>query len=254
MHVEVHLIADITTISMLYRCESLHKCTGIHAAALCHEDTVQVQHWNKGTSSDPDEEHEWDSIVGQLDAENDLVLFPSDDATSINEINWNNLIVKANNNILNEGRGVSEISEGDKCHGSSCDYMDIDAENSCKYMRKNCKRLVVLEATWSGGKTMARQIVQIRQRLGLPPLQYVTLNCTGVTARYWRFQTVGNSAVSTIEAISHAAAAAGATNRDVETLLTLFNVQKYRVVNAIKSGGKVPRAMEVSGTGLGSWK
>ena len=39
-----------------------------------------------------------------------------------------------------------------------------------------------------------------------------------------------------------------------DDLLLLFRVQKYRVLKKIDEGGKIPRAVEVSGCGVGSWK
>ncbi len=39
-----------------------------------------------------------------------------------------------------------------------------------------------------------------------------------------------------------------------DDLLVLFRVQKYRVLKKIDEGGKIPRAVEVSGCGVGSWK
>lgn len=37
-------------------------------------------------------------------------------------------------------------------------------------------------------------------------------------------------------------------------LLTLFYLQKYRVLSRIHGGGKIPRAIQCHGDGLGSWK
>lgn len=91
----------------------------------------------------------------------------------------------------------------------------------------------------------------LRRRLGLPPLQCVVLS--NVVGKYWRFHEEGHSAVSTIEAISHAAAAAGLDESSVEALLLLFKLQRYRVLDNVESGGKVPRAMLVSGSGVGGW-
>lgn len=60
-------------------------------------------------------------------------------------------------------------------------------------------RLVVLEASWAYGKTMAHQIVSCRKEAGLPPLRSVILK--NVVGQYWRFQSEGQSAVSTIEVL-----------------------------------------------------
>ena len=76
----------------------------------------------------------------------------------------------------------------------------------------------------------------------------------GLTGEYWRFHHKGHSSVSTIEAIAHTAQAAGLSPEKKNHLLTFFRVQKLRVLKKIEDGGKVPRAVEVTGTGLGSWK
>lgn len=116
------------------------------------------------------------------------------------------------------------------------------------------KRLVVLEASWTYGKTMAQQIVAHRRRKGLPALPSVTL--TDVTGQYWRFQSEGQSAVSTIEAIAYAAQNAGLESSKVQDLLVLFGLQKYRVLKnlVVREDGRIPRAIEVSGNGMSSWK
>lgn len=38
-----------------------------------------------------------------------------------------------------------------------------------------------------------------------------------------------------------------------DTLLTLFHLQKLRVLGRVKEGGKAPKAVRVSGEGLGAW-
>lgn len=113
-------------------------------------------------------------------------------------------------------------------------------------------RLLVLEASWGYAKAMSQQIVNYRKQHNLPPLRSVSLH--NVVGQYWRFQSEGHSAVSTIEAIAHTARTAGSTEQDENDLLTLFKVQKHRVLGNLKVGAKVPRAMEVSGAGTGSWK
>lgn len=215
------------------RCESLHKCTGIHTAVLTST-PVEVTHWRK------DNILEWETVVSRLDHHRDLILFPSADAISANDIQWTT-------ENMNEGiAGHYPMEAGQDNMGCDGDahVQETIADTSVR------KRLVVLEATWNGGKTMARTIIEIRRKLRLPNLTFVTLNCTGISGQYWRFQEEGKEAVCTIEAISHTAATAGMPSKEVEVLLTLFNVQKCRVYNQIDKGGKIPRAMEVSG----SWK
>ena len=60
--------------------------------------------------------------------------------------------------------------------------------------------------------------------------------------------------MSTIEAIAHTARAAGLRDSELDHLLLLFRLQKLRVLRAMEAGGKVPKAVEVCGTGLGSWR
>jgi hypothetical protein len=74
-----------------------------------------------------------------------------------------------------------------------------------------------------------------------------------ITGEYWRFHEFGHSAVSTIEAIAHTARAAGTLEENIESLLVLFQLQKHRVLRKVEDGGKAPKAMVVSGEGLGSW-
>ncbi len=63
----------------------------------------------------------------------------------------------------------------------------------------------------------------------------------------------GNSAVSTIEAIAHTAKSAGISSLDFDLLLLLFRVQKFRVFQNVRTGGKIPRVIAVSGVGKGAW-
>ena len=113
-------------------------------------------------------------------------------------------------------------------------------------------RLIILEGSWNYAKTMAWQIIAYRKEHHLPPLPCVILK--DLTGEYWRFHHEGHSAVSTIEAIAHTALAAGLSSPQFDDLLLLFRLQKWRVMNSVRGGGKVPKAVEVCGTGLGSWK
>jgi hypothetical protein len=138
------------------------------------------------------------------------------------------------------------------------------------------RRIVLLEGPWEGAKTLAKQLLQLREELHLPPLPYLTLP-EGITGRYWRLQHVGSSAVSTIEAIAHVAwcavyvcaqhknesllvspvegmeeadkDAAAAADRCRHVLLLLFNLQRYRVFESLKTGKRVPIAMATSHSG-----
>ena len=114
------------------------------------------------------------------------------------------------------------------------------------------RRLVVLEGSWSAAKTMHSKIVSHRQAENLPSIDCALL--VGLVGQYWRFHNMGNSAVSTIEAIAFAAKAAGLCNSDHETLLLLFRLQQLRVFESMEENGKAPRAIKVNGYGLGEWK
>jgi DTW domain-containing protein YfiP len=181
--------------------ESLHKCTGVHAAALSAEGQVSVADWPREGA---------DEFARTLDYNRDVILFPSDDAMQACNFPWSG-----------------------------------ETEDACPW------RLVVLEASWTLGKKMARQLMLARKRLGLPPLRCVALS--DVVGRYWRFHEEGHASVSTIEAIYYAAQAAG-MGHDADTLLLLFKLQRFRVLSHVESGGKVPRAMLVSGVGEGGWE
>eukprot|EP01038_Epipyxis_sp_PR26KG_P016058 gene16058-21807_t len=207
--------------------DSLQKCTSVHAGALCEEGTVTLSAWPRDKT-----EADWKSLVGELDAERDVILFPTDNATSASEFDWNRIDVS---NLKNENKNNKIES-----------FSSQSQELSLKW------RLVVLEASWRYAKTMAQQIVQYRIDENLPPLQFVSLS--EITGEYWRFHAEGHSAVSTIEAIAHTAKEAGIIEDDFNSLLCLFRLQKYRVLQNITKGYKVPRAVEVTGDGEGSWK
>ena len=107
---------------------------------------------------------------------------------------------------------------------------------------------------------MARQLWGLREKLNLPPLSCVTLS--NVVGGYWRFQEVGQHAVSTIEAIAHTMEAAMTSSSfsfssiisTSTSLLLLFKLQRYRVLSNIEEGNKPPRAMVASGSGEGGWE
>lgn len=165
------------------------------------------------------EEEIWNEIVESWDPEVDVLLFPYADSIPADEFPW------------------------------EMDSVGASATREATPKRK--RRLLVLEASWQHAKAMSQRIVDHRKAKGLPPIPSVILK--DVTGEYWRFQTVGQSAVSTIEAIVHTARAAGASVEDTEHLLTMFKVQKYRVLKSTETR-KTPRAIEVAGVGTGSWK
>jgi len=178
--------------------DSLVKCTATHTKVLCNNN-VTFAHWEKKNYGES-----WEPVIASLNADTDIVLFPSSDAVPATEFQWN-----------------------------------VEGNSSDKKWR-----VVVLEASWQNGKTMARQIKEHRESLGLPPLIYISLS--NIVGQYWRFHNEGNSAVSTIEAITHCAKIAGLSDEDCTSLLLLFNLQKYRVQMRFNAEGKVPRAIHVN--------
>lgn len=175
----------------------------------------------EGTTTHVDwkkEDETWNRIVESWDPEVDVLLFPYADSIPADQFPWE--------------------------MGSTSAAAD-------ETVPKRKRRLLVLEASWQHAKAMSQRIVDHRKAKGLPPIPSVIL--TDVTGEYWRFQTVGQSAVSTVEAIVHTARAAGASVEDTEHLLTMFKVQKYRVLKSTETR-KTPRAIEVAGVGIGSWK
>lgn len=203
---------------LLNRQESYHKCTGVHVKALCAENTLEIVQWPKDKPGGND----WRLVVESLDPDRDVVLFPYESATPAKQFNWNKATPDSSGSFENK------IDETGKW------------------------RLVVLEGAWNAGKTMAKQIVDHRNKVGLPPLHCVIL--TDVIGEYWRFQANGHSAVSTIEAIAHAAREAGLSPSEHKDLLLLFRLQKYRVLTNVKVGAKIPKAISVQGSGPGSWE
>ncbi len=171
----------------------------------------------------------------------------------------------------------------DNSTGSASTSLAGDVEASAFLSRPHKWRLVVLEASWSYGKGMYRQLCLYREKNQLPPLRCVKLS--DVVGEYWRFHEEGLSAVSSIEAIAHTVAAAELTSHprkeiggeiDVvnshasisqpdrienpntcatswQSLLFLFRLQKHRVLKRVKEGGRPPKAIQVSGSGIGSW-
>jgi hypothetical protein len=216
---------------------------------------------------------QWKNLVETLDHTRDVLLFPCDDAIKAEEFPWNECTYSgcernemshrnsgginahtpaASTNSIEDvaNRALDASSAPFVCSGTGDDREGEGSSDDAS--RSGRWRLVVLEASWNYGKGMAMQLRQHRESVGLPPLQCVQL--TDVTGQYWKFQTMGHAAVSTIEAIAYTARAAGITDKDVQNMLVLFQLQKYRVLQRIEKGGKVPRAVQVSGAGLGCWK
>lgn len=216
---------------------------------------------------------EWKKIVLSLDSKSDLLLYPSDDAVRADRYNWALPL-----DCISETKG----SEGVNGLASAMSTLNMSLESPKQLSTRTRRRIVLLEGPWEGAKTLARQLLELREEMGLPPLTYLTLP-DGITGRYWRLQHVGSSAVSTIEAIAHVAWSAvytcardyhgtyPATKTDdilgVETecavdeeaartadacrnaLLLLFNLQRFRVLESLKTGKRVPVAIATSHSG-----
>lgn len=204
---------------------------------------------------------DWKNLVETLDHTRDVLLFPCDDALKAEEFPWHQPPVPSPQLTLPGKVDTMQGVADSAAVLGECSAVVVGEEGSATGQVAagtqvtnpgHRWRLVVLEASWNYGKGMAQQLRQHRESVGLPPLRCVQL--TDVTGQYWKFQTMGHAAVSTIEAIAYTAQAAGVSEQDVQTMLLLFQLQKYRVIQRIEGGGKVPRAVQVSGAGLGSWK
>jgi DTW domain-containing protein YfiP len=217
---------------LLHYQESLTKCTGVHASVLCQRNTVSHWDWEKPLEISQ-------SLIEKLDSENDIILFPYSNAVPAESFPW-------------DGSNESNADSLPSDYSRSMNREEKIVLEEQQAVTRKKKRLVVLEASWGYGKTMAQQILDHRKAKGLPPLKSIIL--TNVIGEYWRFQEEGKHAVSTIEAIAYSAKAAGLDEKSFQQLLLLFRLQKYRVLQNTRENGKPPRAIEVSGSGKGSWK
>lgn len=202
------------------------KCTGIHAGVFCEPGTATYVDWMK-------DDAKWQAVVESWDPDVDVLLFPFADSTPADEFPW-------------QSSDTTPYREPPAEHTDA----SLTAGTGISTTSKR-RRLLVLEASWQHAKAMSQRIVDHRKARGLAPIPSVILK--DVTGEYWRFQTVGQSAVSTIEAIAHTARAAGCSPETAEHLLTLFKLQKYRVLKNTETK-KTPRAVEVAGVGMGSWR
>lgn len=173
----------------------------------------------------------WGDVALGLCADTDVLLFPAADATDADDFDWTRTKFSSNSNSSSENINSNNNSES--------------IGNPRKW------RLIVLEASWLHAKSVYRKINFYREEHKLPPIPCVRLK--DITGQYWKFHEQGHAAVSSIEAIAYAAKAAGATEDTFQTLLTLFRLQKYRVLKRIKDGGRPPKAIKISGSGTGSW-
>ena len=72
---------------LVHWAEALHRCTGVHCAALCQEGLVRCVPWTRPSDSAVLGET-WGSIVASLDPDRDLLLFPSDGAIDVKAVPW----------------------------------------------------------------------------------------------------------------------------------------------------------------------
>ena len=133
--------------------------------------TVTVHHWQKprGGQGDLGACALNDDLIANLDPNKDVLMFPLKEATLAEDFAW----------------GADAI----QLETYPCEPGHESTRRAGPTGRKN---LVVLEASWGGGKTMARTIVQRRHRLGLEPIPCVTLR-SNIVGKYWkvRFSSAG---------------------------------------------------------------
>jgi hypothetical protein len=190
----------------------------------------------------------WAKVVTSFDHQRDIILFPGGDSINIQDLTWPGV-----DSVDSEGGDVHD-SKADEDGGltDQLESLHIESSNTSPPSSLNTKsppapfRLIMIESTWGGAKTIVNYIHLVRSMLHLPPLRCVALP-ESVNGLYWKLQHVGSSAVSTIEALSHAAKAAGCASAEAEKLLTLFYLQRYRLMNRVKSDGRPPRAVDVRG-------
>lgn len=259
-------------VLLLHPAESLDHCTGIHAAVMASPGQLEVLHWPR-TRDVPERLHgrelqteaphleqgargmsgggggadastaaahyaaRWTALLDAI-RPTDLLLFPADGATLASDFDWS-------------GAGAG---------AASCDARP---------------RVIVLEASWNNSKAMHRLLVRGLQQRGVV---LRTIMLTDLVGTYWKFHYEGNSAVSTIEAIAHCVgevrrslrrgsgdvADQGLENRGereeledravLDALLVPFEYDRCMLQRRVGQGGKCPRAVQVTGAGVGSWR
>ena len=221
---------------VLHFAEHLKTCTGVHSSVLGFEGQVEFAYWPRGLYYDGESGKLIAELVASFDPSRDVILYPSSDAIDANEFPWQSKFNEYQENLVSENR-LNDII------------------NSDMKLSNHRWRLIILEASWQHGKTMAQQIIDYRIDQSLPPLKYISLS--SLHGQYWKFHELGNSAVSTMEAIASAAKCAwdkigSMSENDIkskyEDLLFLFKLQKYRVLNRISmNNGNLPRTIFVDG-------
>ncbi len=255
--------------------EKVSKSTGVAAAVMALEGQVKIVNW-------PRSEREWahdyleykdkmakqvDVVLDEINCESDYLLFPGVGSVDAASVDWSTVPL-------------------DMAVKSS-DEASLQAPSM---PRK--RRLIVIESSWATGKTVYNDLLLgLNAKYG--PEMASKLKCislSNIVGQYWRFQAVGHSAVSTIEAIYHAAMVAKNCSREMtaeqasvpsksvqcsdannvseaktsestvscdepyDALLILFRLQRNRILTDLRSKDRgLPRAMRVSGSGIGDW-
>lgn len=213
--------------------ESLMKCTGIHAGALA-AGGVQHRQWRKAPAPVPATD-----TIPHADTIPKSDTAPHDNVDGAEEGIWTDIV-----DGLNADRDVLLFPYDDAL---PAEHFPWGADEQTRR-----RRLVVLEGSWGYAKAMAQLIPARRRQQGMAAVPSVRLS--DIVGQYWRFHSEGHSAVSTIEAIAHTAVAAGCAVEAADALLGLFRVQRHRVMRSTAAGAKLPRAMDVTGVGLGCWR
>jgi len=298
--------------------ERITSSTGITAAVMALEGQVKVAYWPK-TARDRTQllaayptdqtQREMEKVLQEIDCDTDFLLFPGPGSTDATQVDWN----------LN--------------YRTTPFHLEIHTENSKTMAANNAnsanlpptpprkRRLIVIESNWQSGKTVYNGLIAGLQAVhGVEKAAKLRcLSLSNVVGKFWKFQAVGHSAVSTIEAIHHAAIIArklmqqpdiAAQQRDCaiklvndtsmeilmkadveavpatreqlghnreggeveeraelalgknddaaaaeyDGLLILFRLQRNRLLKEMRRADRgLPRAMRVSGSGVGDW-
>jgi hypothetical protein len=251
-------LKEFDVLILLHWQERHRAYTGVTAATMCLPGQVKVIQWTKDRTA-----HELDLILEEIDCKQDLILFPGADSVDATQVNW-----------LTNGRQSGLL----QCAGARAN-IGID---KCEIIPRK-KRLIVIESSWTNGKTVYNELkAGLNNKYPLEADQIRCISLSNIVGQYWRFQAVGHSAVSTIEAIYHTAIIAKKLScteiereeqeqeqnklcdrkihelekvvDDYDVLLLFFRMQRSRVLTEMKEvDGKLPRAMRVTGTGIGDW-
>jgi len=249
--------------------ERVTSCTGITAAVMAMEGQVQVARWPKTARDRPhllsayprdQTQREMDKVLQEIDCETDFLLFPGPGSVDATLIDWN-----------------MQYMTQPSTNSKNGDMAALNGANLA-YAQPRKRRLIVVESNWSNGKTVYNDLIAGLQSMhGMAKAAKLRcLSLSNVVGKFWKFQAVGHSAVSTIEAIHHAAIIAkklmkppdatslgeesetafseNSNHDEYDALLVLFRLQRNRLLKEMKRSDRgLPRAMRVSGCGVGDW-